>query len=207
MAELPGVINPEVETAALQGCFFVLVLLGLAFVSARSFREERQNGVWESLMVSPLTTQELITGRLRGIWNQFAWPLLATVCTVPLHRESVDYHVIAIMFFTSMVAVPLVGICLALRLDSLLVAWLGSFAFAVMWPVALTMLAPLALEFVRDKWHWQHTAWLLSQTVIHEQPFLWFWVAQVPAAIFCAWLAFRQIRSAGSGLQAAAVRI
>ena len=43
----------------------------MAASAAGSFRRERETGVLELLLVSPLTTGQIIGGRLRGLWGQF----------------------------------------------------------------------------------------------------------------------------------------
>ena len=37
-----------------------------------SFRRERETGVLELLLVAPLSTHQIVWGRLRAIWGQFA---------------------------------------------------------------------------------------------------------------------------------------
>lgn len=48
-------------------------LLGasMALSAAGSFRRERESGVLELLLVSPLGEDQIIMGRLRGLWSQF----------------------------------------------------------------------------------------------------------------------------------------
>ncbi|MGH7969187.1 MAG: hypothetical protein ACREIC_10725, partial [Limisphaerales bacterium] len=48
-------------------------LLGasMALSAAGSFRRERESGVLELLLVSPLGEDQIIMGRLRGLWAQF----------------------------------------------------------------------------------------------------------------------------------------
>lgn len=48
-----------------------LLLFSLATVAAGSFRRERETGVLELLLVSPLRVRQIINGRLLGIWGQF----------------------------------------------------------------------------------------------------------------------------------------
>jgi ABC-type transport system involved in multi-copper enzyme maturation permease subunit len=49
-----------------------LLALSMAATAAGSFKRERESGVLELLLVSPLTTRQIIGGRLRGLWGQFA---------------------------------------------------------------------------------------------------------------------------------------
>src|SRR5207302_951997 len=48
-----------------------LLIGSLAMTAAGSFRRERESGVLELLLVSPVGEREIIFGRLRGLWGQF----------------------------------------------------------------------------------------------------------------------------------------
>ncbi|HVV72278.1 MAG TPA: hypothetical protein VHI52_12385, partial [Verrucomicrobiae bacterium] len=56
--------------AAQWGIGFLLVL-GLLFSSAGSFRNELETGAFELLLVTPIRERQIFTGRVRGIWHQF----------------------------------------------------------------------------------------------------------------------------------------
>ncbi len=47
------------------------LVLGLTFVASGSFMKEKENGVLELLLVSPLPLRQLIFGRVVGMWRQF----------------------------------------------------------------------------------------------------------------------------------------
>lgn len=49
-----------------------LLLVGMAFAAASSFREEKDSGGLELLLVTPLSPQQLVSGRLHGMFRQFA---------------------------------------------------------------------------------------------------------------------------------------
>ncbi len=49
-----------------------LLLVGMAFAAASSFREEKDSGGLELLLVTPLSPRQLVFGRLRGMFRQFA---------------------------------------------------------------------------------------------------------------------------------------
>ena len=52
--------------------FMGWLLLGvIAVTAAGSFRRERETGVMELLLVSPMSVRQIIGGRLRGLWGQF----------------------------------------------------------------------------------------------------------------------------------------
>ena len=56
---------------------FVLVplVLAVAFSAAASFRGERETGALELILVTPVTPQQMLTGRLRGLWGTFGLAL------------------------------------------------------------------------------------------------------------------------------------
>lgn len=58
----------------------VLLLLSLTATASGSFRRERETGVMELLLVSPLSVEQIIFGRLRGIWMQFVPSAALLVC-------------------------------------------------------------------------------------------------------------------------------
>ncbi len=59
----------------------VIMLLGLAFTAASAFRQERESGSFELLLVSPLSDTLIFAGRVRGVLSQYgpALGLLAFV--------------------------------------------------------------------------------------------------------------------------------
>ena len=57
-----------------------LLLLGLSFSAAGSFRHERKSGALELLLVTPLRVDQVISGRVRGLWAQF----LPSLCLLGL---------------------------------------------------------------------------------------------------------------------------
>src|SRR5205823_6636128 len=66
---------------SLQDFLAVTLLVGLAASAAGSFHRERESGVMELLLVSPMTERQIIEGRLRGLWGQFL-PSLALMLGV-----------------------------------------------------------------------------------------------------------------------------
>jgi len=56
---------------SLQSLLGSLLLFSIALTAAGSFRRERETGVLEILLVSPLKARDLVLGRLRGLWGQF----------------------------------------------------------------------------------------------------------------------------------------
>ena len=58
-----------------------LLLVGMAFAAASSFRDEKDTGGLELLLVTPLSPRQLVGGRLRGMFRQFA-PSVMTLLLV-----------------------------------------------------------------------------------------------------------------------------
>jgi ABC-type Na+ efflux pump permease subunit len=56
-----------------------LLLFSMAATASGSFQRERETGVLELLLVSPLQVRQIISGRLRGIWGQFLPALLLLI--------------------------------------------------------------------------------------------------------------------------------
>ena len=55
----------------IQSAMAWMLALSLAVSAAGSFRRERELGVMELLLVTPLTERDIAWGRLRGLWEQF----------------------------------------------------------------------------------------------------------------------------------------
>ena len=71
--------------------FMAWLLLGvIAVTAAGSFQRERETGLLELLLVSPMTVGQIIGGRLRGVWGQFlpAFIVLLVLWTLSLRAFS-----------------------------------------------------------------------------------------------------------------------
>jgi ABC-type transport system involved in cytochrome c biogenesis permease component len=111
-------------------------LLGLAFTASGSFREEKQTGALELLLVTPLNERQLIGGRVRGIWSQFlpavlvlgmAWVYLAKDAKAFIGYDPGEVWrtlVFPIFFVTSYLTLPLVGLYFSMRRLNFVAAWL-----------------------------------------------------------------------------------
>ena len=64
-----------------EAVIFLIVLAGVAFSSANSFREEKESGAFELLLVTPIRERQLSWGRYRGIVGQFIPTLLLIMLT------------------------------------------------------------------------------------------------------------------------------
>ncbi len=119
----------------------------IAASAAGSFRRERDTGVLELLLVSPLGEGRIISGRLRGIWSQFiptAGLLLAVwgYCSTFLPDSS---GAGAILFYAStFVCLPVFGLYYSLRCRNFLAAFLFTIAVGLLLPLGLAELFAFA---------------------------------------------------------------
>jgi ABC-type transport system involved in multi-copper enzyme maturation permease subunit len=115
-----------------------LLLVGLAFAAAASFREEKDHGGFELLLVTPLSPTQLVNGRLRGLLRQFAPAaavlLLVQVALMLMHagaasawnsKSTVATELIGSLGFLGwMAATSALGLALALSRMNFLIAFL-----------------------------------------------------------------------------------
>jgi ABC-type transport system involved in cytochrome c biogenesis permease component len=141
-----------------QAVMACLLAGSMAASAAGSFRRERETGVLELLLVSPLTTGQIIGGRLRGLWGQFL-PSIVMLLGVWLHfasiLRSVDYNrgeLGSVWFFlVTFAVVPVIGLYFSVRCKAFISAFLFTLAFVFVLPLGSVML----VRFV---------AWLSSDT-------------------------------------------
>jgi hypothetical protein len=122
-------------------CIFAAVLgLGVAFSAVGSFRRERQTGLLEVLLVTPLSAAQLLRGRLWGIFCHY-FPSLAVLmawwAAIQLMERQGYQPSLLISIFPSplaFVAVSVLGLYLSLRKLNFFVAWLASWVGAMLLP-------------------------------------------------------------------------
>ena len=122
----------------------------MAVVAAGSFRRERELGVMELLLISPLNERQIALGRLKGIWEQFAPAaglLLGVWLWLSFAVTDVGEWRLVLCFAATFVSVPIVGLCHSLRKRSLLTA-LG-------WTMGVGLVVPLLIGFwLRSRMRW-----------------------------------------------------
>lgn len=122
--------------------FLATLLAGsMALSAAGSFRRERETGVLELLLVSPLREWQIIAGRVRGLFGQFV-PAIALLCCVWLYgatflTPTTEVMAVALSLVT-FVTVPLVGLYFSLARPN--------FIAALLWTVGVQIIAPAVLE-------------------------------------------------------------
>ncbi len=121
--------------------FIAWLLTGsMAMSAAASFRRERETGVLELLLVSPLGEAEILSGRLRGLWGQFL-PAFAMLLGLWYYfsrlfgrseAESISFF--AITFLT----LPAIGLYYSLRSRNFVSAFLATLALGLLAPMVLS---------------------------------------------------------------------
>jgi ABC-type transport system involved in cytochrome c biogenesis permease component len=124
----------------LQNTIGWLLAGSLAMSAAGSFRRERETGVLELLLVSPLKEVQIIYGRLRGLWGQFlpAFALLIALW-IYFHNLFGQPGLEGIAFcLSTYLTLPVVGLYFSLRCRNFLSAFLLTLVSGVFLPIVLT---------------------------------------------------------------------
>jgi ABC-type transport system involved in cytochrome c biogenesis permease component len=126
----------------------------MAMSAAGSFRRERETGVLELLLVSPLGENQIIAGRLGGLWSQFApavglllvvWAYCSTF--LPNGGDAGTY----LFFLVTFVTVPVFGLYFSLSCRNFLMAFLATVGAGLVLPLVLP-------EALRSIWWWLNYA-------------------------------------------------
>lgn len=130
--------------------FLASLLAGsIALSAAGSFRRERESGVLELLLVSPIREWEIIIGRVRGLWMQFlpAVVLLVAVwlyCATFLSSSNELTSVVA--YGTAFATLPIIGLYYSLAKSNFIVSLLWTLLVGVAVPAGLGRIASLWFE-------------------------------------------------------------
>jgi ABC-type transport system involved in multi-copper enzyme maturation permease subunit len=134
---------------AWQWIITILFCTSLAASAAGSFRRERESGVMELLLVTPLTAGQIITGRLRGLWGQF---LLALILLLVMRLQLANFPGLLSgdpqrgieeawrsgLLGTTVLTLPLMGLYFSLRCRLFITALLGTVIAGVGLPWLIT---------------------------------------------------------------------
>jgi ABC-type transport system involved in multi-copper enzyme maturation permease subunit len=124
---------------ALQGALAWMLMVNVAATAAGSFRRERESGVLELLLVAPLNSWQIISGRLRGIWAQFA-PTLALLWGVWLFFATFERDVSAwagAWVLVAFVTLPVIGLYYSLAKTHFLSAFVWTLLVGCLFPMLL----------------------------------------------------------------------
>ncbi|HTL57384.1 MAG TPA: hypothetical protein VL361_16995 [Candidatus Limnocylindrales bacterium] len=115
-----------------------LLLASIAVSSAGSFRRERETGLLELLVVSPIAEWQIIVGRLRGLWVQFL-PAIVLLLALWLFCASFlvkgNHEADSVLFYgASLLTLPVVGLYNSLARHSFTSAFLSTLLVGVVLP-------------------------------------------------------------------------
>jgi ABC-type transport system involved in multi-copper enzyme maturation permease subunit len=140
--------NPHSEGFA-QFVIACLLAGSVALSAAGSFRRERESGVLELLLVSPMGAGAIVWGRLFGLWGKFlpamtllfaTWWYLNTI----FRNTSEDTVPLCIMAFLT---VPVIGLHYSLRCVHFITAFLATLAVGLLGPFLLSAVLNWAYSF------------------------------------------------------------
>jgi ABC-type transport system involved in multi-copper enzyme maturation permease subunit len=163
-----------------------LFCASLAMSAAGSFRRERESGVMELLLVTPLTVGQIVNGRLRGIWSQFLPALLLFVVVqffvVSIARwnpwnsgVSTEGALLLWLLGSAMLTLPVIGLYFSLRCRLHITAVVAALVVGVALPAAATWVMGL----------------INSLTLGLERPLLFQWAFPVALMVFI-WVSVRR---------------
>jgi len=133
--------------------FMAWLLLGIVAVSAAgSFQRERETGVLELLLISPMRIGQIIGGRLRGLWGQFLpalllllgiWAFLSTFFPAPHNIGAL------IEFFCgAFLTLPVIGLYYSLRRANFISAFLSTVFVGLAVPYGIQLALNSGVQFV-----------------------------------------------------------
>jgi ABC-type transport system involved in multi-copper enzyme maturation permease subunit len=171
-----------------QSVLATLLAGSIAVSAAASFRRERESGVLELLLVTPLREWQIIGGRVRGLWSQFA-PAVLLLCGVWLYGASFltdRSELNAVVLYTiTFVTLPVTGLYFSLSK--------ANFIAALVWTLGVQIIAPAVLERAARAFA---GPWALAGT-----PGDWYWLAvfvpcscQVLVAAILGWQMYLNLR-------------
>lgn len=176
--------------ALFPGCqpqVILLFSLGVAFSAANSFRRERQSGLLEILLVTPISARKLAAGRLWGIFSHF-FPALAILAVWwyadwVLNEKALNANRFVLVWPNPLAFITLMafGLYLSLWRGNLMVIWLAAWIVAFFLPtfaaillaeagamtpstiISITSCFQLGLAFI---------SWILLQRNLRERRFV-----------------------------------
>jgi hypothetical protein len=182
---------------AIQSFLAWSLVVSVAIGSAGSFRRERETGLLELLIVSPVREWQIIAGRLRGIWQQFlpAIILLVTLwlfCASLIARDLEEWP--SVLFFAStFLTLPVIGLYNSLARVSFATAFVGTLLMGVVLPEFLARVDEFTNFMLQVLG--QINGFQPSATPLRIIPF------QLGVASACAWCLYRNLRRRAFALE------
>jgi len=178
---------------AIQSFLAWLLAISIAISSAGSFRRERETGLLELLVVSPLRERQIIGGRLFGLWTQFSPAIILLVavwlyCASFLVREQNELP--SILFYGStFLTLPVIGLYQSLARTSFLAALLSTLLLDILFPQFLTRIGDYSTYVL---WFFG-VPWSFLQGESGGTTL--FVLSQVAVAAACAWRLEQNLRN------------
>jgi ABC-type transport system involved in multi-copper enzyme maturation permease subunit len=156
--------------------FLASLLAGsIALSAAGSFRRERESGVLELLVVSPIREWQIIAGRVRGLWMQFL-PAMLLLCVVWLYCStflSEENELFSVLIYgVAFATLPVIGLYFSLAKNNFIAALVWTLLVGIALPNGMARIIALCFE-------------PSNSTTILVQEFLPC-VIQVALAVLCA---------------------
>jgi ABC-type Na+ efflux pump permease subunit len=186
----------------------VLLVVGISISAAGSFREERENGAFELLLVTPLRERDLVWGRLRGLWVQFlpgGLMILLPATFWSLSGGAWGYRWwdaaerafcewLPLLLGSVFLCLPVVGLWMSMVRRTFVGAWFGTLLAGLVVPGFLALLAYAYLEIVLWNRVWVGWAWSSRLVVLFAS-------GQLLVAVFAALVLLRRLTRRRFGLR------
>lgn len=166
---------------------WLAVLLGanVCLSAAGSFRDERQNGALELLMVTPLSGRDILLGRLRGIRGQFLLPFALWAWIwwfVGTYHHNADYYRWSLLWHGGLLVtglslwwMPVIGVHQSLVSRTLLGGWLKTLFLGLVIPGILALMLAGTIQAVHTNAHFDATRRaVLAGLGAHVAVLVWF---------------------------------
>jgi len=121
------------------------LMVAMALVSSASFRRERETGVMELLLTTPLTPEQIVRGRLFGLWIQFLPSVVTLVFMAGFSGLILNWtapfsSLLQQAWYSGVyyVCVPVCGLWLSLALRHYILSVLLTVGLSLVLPYALT---------------------------------------------------------------------
>ena len=138
-ARIGGVVNLSLAMGA-----------GMAFAAAGSFHRERDLGVMELILVSPLSVAQIVWGRMRGLWMQFLPAIVAVAAvksTYALRYFQFEFTILLYMAGIYLAMAP-IGLYFSLAAKNIVTAWIQTIFLALGAPFIVAGLFELAVNLI-----------------------------------------------------------
>ena len=144
------------------GFFWLLGSLAatMAFAAVNSFQRERVSGIMELILVAPLSPDQIIFGRLKGIWGQFLpaallWFGIEQLATVSgLRGSATDEPAVALFAAAVFLAVPSVGLRCSLLPLPMLANWIITLALVALAPAVTMVITDFLIQYGGVNYAW-----------------------------------------------------